>query len=109
MSDNARAGQAPTRTDTDERLGGRWDFKKPRSILSDYDLDCIAYSISSAMHYCTNTQQCHPSGPLCAMCGNAMRLVVQAAEPRIIDRVLEKAARAVGREHVDLHPRCGDD
>jgi hypothetical protein len=43
------------------------------------------------------------------MCGNAVRLVVQVAEPKIVDAVLQKAATAVGRRHVDLHPPIGDD
>jgi hypothetical protein len=91
---------------------GRWDHKLPKSILSDYELNCLPYAISSYLHHCTGTPSCQAEShaPLCAMCGNAVRLVVQAAEPKIIDAVLHRAAHAVGRDRMDLYPlRRGDD
>lgn len=95
-------------TDRAELTQVRWDHTLPTSILSDYELRCLPYAISSALHYCTQTRQC-PNNDLCAMCGNAVRLVVRAAEPKIIDAVLRKAASAVGRHNIDLDPPIGDD
>jgi len=96
------------------RLDGRevWDGTLPKSVLSDYDLRCIAYSISDYLHNCTGIPSCRPSltdRDLCPMCGNAMRLVVQAAEPKIIETVIKRQAAAVGHGFIDLHPRCSDD
>jgi hypothetical protein len=88
----------------------RWDHKLPKSILSDYDLRCIAHGISSALHYTTGVPHCGPSRHgLCAMCGNAMRLVVQSAEPRILERAIQRMAGALGAHNIDLHPRSTDD
>lgn len=89
-----------------------WDHKLPRSILSDYDLKCSAFGISSPLHYVTGLPHCHTSsfGSLCAMCGNAMRLVVQHVEPKIIDAAISRMADAVGRQNIDIHPVYrGDD
>lgn len=83
----------------------RWDHKLPKSILSDYDLLCIPYAISSALHYSTSIPPCAATRDgLCAICGNAVRLVVQAAEPKIIDAAVTRMADAVGRGQIDLHP-----
>lgn len=87
---------------------GRWDGKLPRSILSDYDLRVMAHGLRGPLHYTTGTTECDPSSP-CAMCGNAMRLVVQSAEPRIIERAIKQMAAAVGHSFIDLHPPLGDD
>lgn len=81
-----------------------------RSLLSSHDQLAVAYSIASPLHYCTGTPCCTDGGGrLCTMCTNAVRLVLQRAEPDLIDRFVTKAARSVGREHIDLHPRGGDD
>jgi hypothetical protein len=86
----------------------RWDHKLPTSILSDYELNCLPYTIRPYLHHCVGTPMCKDHD-LCAMCGNAVRLVVQAAVPKIIDAVLERAAKAVGC-NIDLHPQWrGDD
>lgn len=77
-----------------------WDGVLPKSILSDYDLRVVAYSIRSALHYTTGTPEC---ADLCAMCGNAMRLVVQAAEPAILDNAVASMARSVGRDSAGRH------
>lgn len=86
-----------------------WDHKLPKSILSDYDLGCLVYAITSPMHYCSGIgSDCH-DGP-CAMCGNAVRLVVQAAEPRIIAAAIKRMAGALGVRNIDLNPHShGDD
>jgi hypothetical protein len=82
-----------------------WDHKLPKSILSDYDLSCIAYGISSALYFTTGIQHCDPHhNGLCAMCGNAMRLVIQHAERKILEAALTKMAGSVGLGRIDLHP-----
>ena len=89
-----------------------WDFKLPRSILSDYDLQVIAYGISDYLHHCVGTVSCRNNlgdKRLCVMCGNAMRLVVQKAEPMLIDAVLRRIGTTLGRPNIDLHPRVSDD
>lgn len=89
-----------------------WDGTLPRSLLSSYDLRSAAYGISNALHYCTGIPYCQSGqgAALCAMCGNAMRLVVQNVEPRLRDAFLKRTASAVGLPNVDLHPTYrGDD
>lgn len=82
-----------------------WDHKLPKSILSDHDLRCIPYAISSALHYTTGIPQCDSHhGGLCAMCGNAVRLVVQRVEPMILEAAVTKIAKALGLRQIDLHP-----
>lgn len=87
---------------------GHWDYKKPRSLVSDYDLDVVAHSLRGPLHHVTNTPECKPSTP-CVMCGNAMRLVVQSFEPRLVDAMLHRIASTLGKPFIDLNPRCGDD
>jgi hypothetical protein len=87
-----------------ERMA-HWDHKLPKSILSDYELNCLPYAISSYLHHCSGIPACDAHhGGLCAMCGNAVRLVVQAAEPKIIDATITRMARAVGRSRIDIDP-----
>lgn len=81
----------------------RWDHSLPRSILSRYDLESLVHRISGPLHHCTGTTQCK-SHDLCAMCGDAVRLVVQAAEPKILDAAFTTMATAVGYGLIDLHP-----
>ena len=97
--------------DTAGRSGlPRWDFRLPKSMLSDYEMRVVAYGISSALHHTTGIPSCRDPGPtLCAMCGNAVRLVLQAAEPKLIEAFLHKSARALGLHYIDLHPRSADD
>lgn len=79
----------------------------PRSILSDYDLRCLPYSISNYLHHCTGIPQgdCGRQGTICAMCGHAVRLVLQSAEPKIIETAVKRMASALGHGFIDLHPR----
>jgi hypothetical protein len=88
-----------------------WDRKLPRSILPDYDLNRLVYAISGPLHYTTGVESagCGINGHLCPMCGNAVRLVIQAAEPKIIERALELVAHALGHDRIDLHPRTSED
>jgi hypothetical protein len=90
------------------RSFNRWDYKLPKSILDSNTLRTIAHSLRGPLHYTTGTKECPPSTP-CVMCGNAMRLVIQSAEPRIIERVVERMASSVGHSNIDLYPRCADD
>lgn len=89
----------------------QWDGSMPRSILSDYDLRCLPYSISNYLHHCTGIPQrdCGRQGAICAMCGHAVRLVLQSAEPKIIETAVKRMAGALGHSRIDLDPRCSDD
>lgn len=81
----------------------RWNHSHPRSILSGRDLEGLVYRIRDALHHTSGIPACHRND-LCAMCGNAVRLVVQAAEPMIIDAAITKMAAAVGRNRIDIDP-----
>lgn len=86
-----------------------WDHSLFKgSVLSDYEQRVIAFGISQYMHNVTGIPNCRPTlaaPSICAMCGSAVRLVLQAAESKIIDAVLTRQARALGRPRIDLHPR----
>lgn len=80
------------------------------SVLSDYDQRCLPYAISQYLHHVTGIPHCNGGATICAMCGGAVRLVLQAAEPKIIDAIIQKQAWSVGRRNIDLHPISrGDD
>jgi len=87
-----------------------WDHSLYQgSLLSDYDQRCLPYAISSYLHNITGIPHCNGGANICMMCGGAVRLVLQAAEPKIIDAVITKMARSLGRSNIDLHPRAADD
>lgn len=87
-----------------------WDHKLyDKSVLSDYDQRCLPYAISYYLHNITGIPHCNAGNNICEMCGGAVRLVLQAAEPRIIEAVVKKMARSLGHGTIDLHPRCSDD
>lgn len=98
-------------THPDTSQDREWDGVLPKSILSDYDLQCLPYSISTYLHHCTGIPQrdCGRHGTVCAMCGHAVRLVLQSAEPKIIEAAVSRMARSLGHGNIDLHPRCSDD
>jgi hypothetical protein len=81
------------------------DHAYDRSILTAHDQLAVAYGIASPLHYCVGTPCCTNSGgALCAMCKHAVRLVLQRAEPDLIERFVVKAARSVGISNVDVNP-----
>lgn len=96
-----------TATERERRGSGTYD----RSLLTSHDQQAVAYSIASPLHFCVGTPCCVHSGDrrLCEMCENAVRLVLQRAEPDLIEQFVTKAARSVGLHHIDLHPRISDD
>lgn len=84
----------------------------PKTILSSLDANAIVYAITGPLHHTTLTPPCYPrNGKLpCVMCTNAVRLVLQYVEPKIIDAALRKMGSAVGRPNIDVHPSFrGDD
>lgn len=86
-----------------------WDHKEPRTI-ANHELRSVPYRISSALHRAAGTPPCPATrGGLCAMCGTAYRLVVEAAGPLILEAAVTKMAAALGARNIDLHPRCADD
>lgn len=85
------------------------DKMLPRSVLSTYELRCLPYAISSYLHHCSGVPAngCGDgANSACAMCVNAVRLVIQAAEPKIIEEVISRAATSVGLNRVDLQPEA---
>lgn len=88
----------------------RWDHKLfERSVLSEYDQRCLPYAISQHLHNVTGVPHCGGGANICMMCGAAVRLVLQAAEPKIIDALIIKMARSVGRGTIDLHLKYPSD
>jgi hypothetical protein len=74
-----------------------WDHKLyDRSVLSDYDQRCLPYAISQYLHNVTGIPHCNGGNTICAMCGGAVRLVLQAAEPKIKRAIVEKMQRDLG-------------
>lgn len=87
----------------------RWDHRLfERSILSDYDQKTLVYSISSYFHNTTGIPHCRPDS-VCMMCGSAVRLVLQAAEPKIMETVIKKIAGTLGHRNINLHPPVAND
>jgi len=43
------------------------------------------------------------------MCGSAVRLVLQAAEPKIMETVIKKIAGTLGHRNINLHPPVAND
>jgi len=88
-----------------------WDHKAPKSIARDvYGFQSVPYRISAALHRAAGTPPCPATQHgLCQMCGTAYRLVVECAEPLILEAAVKKMAAALGHGHIDMHPRAADD
>lgn len=84
-----------------------WDHELPvpRFLLSDYELNALPYAISNPLHYVTGVPQdgCG-TDRVCVMCGNAIRLVLQAAEPQLRRAVIRRMADMMGLTPIDLDP-----